>query len=615
MTNQPLAPSPLDVSLRRDIATGNINLIRTRWVAGVLILLATAFCVRVLKLPLPERSLYLVGSAVLLYNTALFWAARRIDIADGTAMGLARIRRLVIVQVGFDWVSMAAFLHLTGGICSPAIPFLLVHMLMVTILLPGRLPYLYVGLGIGVLVLIAALEWTGILAHQAVIPAIPPDLHTDPVFVVSQLAFTSITAFAIVHLTEAIMSRLRERERRIAILLQTAQDVSATLDPPELLHRLARNTAEALGVRAASIRLFRETEEDLALVAAYGLSQEYLDKGPIDLARSAVDGEVLAGRPVIIDETSIDPRVQYPEELAEEGIHSMLAVPIIGRGKLLGVLRVYAEQPRRFDRPDADFVMAIAHQGATALENALAYERLQREDEQRSQFVRMVTHELRAPVGGAQSLLRTLLRGLAGDLSAQQRDMLTRVEARLDMLLQLINDLLALAASKTVDMEQPLKRLPLQPVINQIVDRLTPEAKAKGVTLSCDLPFEVLAVRATEEGLLRVFDNLIGNAIKYTPPGGSVCVRVVERPAGAVITISDTGIGIPQEDLPHLWNNFFRARNARQSGIPGTGLGLTIVKQLVDHFGGLISVRSVEGQGTTFKLTLPLASPVDEPAV
>jgi signal transduction histidine kinase len=101
--------------------------------------------------------------------------------------------------------------------------------------------------------------------------------------------------------------------------------------------------------------------------------------------------------------------------------------------------------------------------------------------------------------------------------------------------------------------------------------------------------------------------------VKYTPTGGHVCVGVVERPAGVVITVSDTGIGIPKEDLPRVLDGFFRARNARESGIVGTGLGLSIVKQFVDFFGGSISVDSVIGKGTTFKVTLQRAGPADEP--
>jgi signal transduction histidine kinase len=218
----------------------------------------------------------------------------------------------------------------------------------------------------------------------------------------------------------------------------------------------------------------------------------------------------------------------------------------------------------------------------------------------------MVTHELRSPVSGAQSLVRTLLHSRGAELNPQQRDIVTRIEARLDLLMALIDDLLALAASKTVGQEEQLEGILLQPVLEQVIGRLTPEAEAKQIRLNLDAPVRVLAVHATEEGLARVFINLIGNAIKYTPTGGRVDVTVVERLGTAGVSVADTGIGIPRADLPHLWEEFFRAGNAKRSGIKGTGLGLSIVKQLVDHFGGLIEVHSVEGEGTTFNVTLPL---------
>ena len=116
----------------------------------------------------------------------------------------------------------------------------------------------------------------------------------------------------------------------------------------------------------------------------------------------------------------------------------------------------------------------------------------------------------------------------------------------------------------------------------------------------------MLSVQATEDGLDRIFSNLISNAIKYTPEGGKVEVTVGEQLGKAVVTVSDTGIGIPLHELSDLWVDFFRASNARRSGIPGTGLGLSIVKQLVNHFSGTVEVRSTEGKGTIFKVMLPL---------
>jgi signal transduction histidine kinase len=125
-----------------------------------------------------------------------------------------------------------------------------------------------------------------------------------------------------------------------------------------------------------------------------------------------------------------------------------------------------------------------------------------------------------------------------------------------------------------------------------------------------EAPDTKLTVCASAEGVAQIFSNLIGNAVKYTPADGELTVHLTQQTGNAVITISDTGIGIPAKDLPHLWDEFFRASNARRSQIIGTGLGLSIVKRLVDSYGGMISVQSVEGKGTTFTVSLPIA-PID----
>jgi signal transduction histidine kinase len=601
---------PMEVYLLCDIASGSAHLIRTRWVVGALVLAATAFATRMLGLDLQEEALYFTGAFVLLFNGVLVWVTRRAYTPDAMCC-LVRTRWIVALQVVVDWASLTVLVHLTGGVCSPATLFMLAHVLTVSTLLPDWAPY-FAALGVGMLALLMVLEATGVLFHYTIIPALPPDLCTNPIMVGSQILSIAIMALAIIYLTTSTWARLRGRERRIAILLETIQAASSTFDLPRVLEHLTRSVAEALMMPSASIHLLDETGEVMTVAAAHGLSQEYLDKRPVELSKSDLDSEVMTEGPVIVHATDGDSPVRFPEQAAREGFQSVLAVPITGRGTPLGVLRVYSQQLYRFTVPDVDFVSTIARQGATALEDALAYESLRKADEERAQFVRMVTHELRAPVGGAQSLLRTLLRGLAGELSEQQHDLLARLEVRLDHLLTLINDLLAMAASRTVDLEQPLKRVPLQPILQQVADRLNHEAESKDVTLSVDAPFEVLTVLATEEGLARVLGNLIGNAIKYTPSGGKVWVKVVERPSGVVVTVSDTGIGIPEDCLPNLWREFYRARNARQSGVVGTGLGLSIVKQLVDHFGGMISVRSKEGKGSTFKLTLQRAGPGDD---
>jgi two-component system sensor histidine kinase/response regulator len=239
-----------------------------------------------------------------------------------------------------------------------------------------------------------------------------------------------------------------------------------------------------------------------------------------------------------------------------------------------------------------------------AAELARSKEEMEQLDQRKSEFMVMVAHELRSPIGGAQSLLRTLVRGLAGELNEKQKEILGRVEVRLDGLMELVNDLLSLAASKTLEADKPLESVSLFPLLRGLMDRISVEANSKQISLSLKVPETNLSVRATEDGLERVFTNLIGNAIKYTPSGGHVEITVTDYPEIVQIAVADTGIGIPPADLPHLFEEFFRAKNARRSGITGTGLGLSIVKQLVERFGGKIEGHSVEGEGTTFTVAL-----------
>lgn len=240
-----------------------------------------------------------------------------------------------------------------------------------------------------------------------------------------------------------------------------------------------------------------------------------------------------------------------------------------------------------------------------AAELARAKEEMERLDRLKTTFMLTVAHELRSPVAGAQSLLRTLLRGLAGQLNDQQNDILNRIEDRLDFLMELIDDLLTLASSKTFDAEAPLEKVTLQPIIRRVADRLEIQAESKNVKLALSIPEEDIVVDASEEGVERIFSNLIGNAVKYTPAGGKVEMGIENAPSGVKISVADTGIGIPKEDLSHLGEEFFRAKNARKSGVKGTGLGLNIVKQYVDQFGWKIDVHSVEGEGSVFTISLP----------
>jgi signal transduction histidine kinase len=582
--------------LNADLANNGARLIRLRWLAALAILIATPATAFLLRLPLPVQALMALGIIILAYNAILHWISTRPD---------ARwdVRSVLVTgQIAFDWLALAAFVHLTGGIESPALLFFLFHVLLAEMLLPARAAYGYAALALLVVAGLATLEAIGVLPHYDILSG----LAGSPLYTVGLLSFFGITVLVTASLVVPIVRDLRERERQITLLYESIQTLSSSLELSQVLNHLAQGITTALQAKAASIRLLDQSGKQLQIAAAYGLSQRYLDKGPVEVAASRIDQEALRGRAVVV-ETADDAYFQYPSDVHAEGIHAVLCVALSGRRSPLGVLRVYSDQPGFFTAKDADFVTAIARQGAMALENAMTYGELRKMDEVKSQFVRAVTHELRAPVAASQSLLRAVTHDLAGGLNDLQRDVLNRLSERLDALQALINDLLDLAAGKVEGLEGVLAPVSLEPVLTGVILRLSGEAEEREIALQLERQASGVAVMATEQGLERIFMNLIGNAVKYTPAGGKVRITLQQHNDGVVITVADTGMGIPEGDLPHLFEEFFRAGNAKRSGITGTGLGLAIVKNLIDRYQGRIAVQSELGKGTTFTVSLPRA--------
>jgi signal transduction histidine kinase len=257
----------------------------------------------------------------------------------------------------------------------------------------------------------------------------------------------------------------------------------------------------------------------------------------------------------------------------------------------------------------AEQISALAEGFAAACEAILAHERaaaaLAEAETQRLTFTRIVTHELRAPVIAMQSLLRAYL-GTLKDSTDQQRDLLNRLSRRAEGLLALINDLLSLAAARADAKQQPSIPVRLLPLLEITYDHYFDQAREKHLHFSLHADADLSAL-ATESAVMRILDNLIGNAVKYTPEGGSVRVLLAANTPHAEISVRDTGIGIPAAALGQLGEAFYRAPNAKAAGILGTGLGLATVKQLIAQYGGTLQVQSEVGNGSTFTVRLPLA--------
>ena len=283
----------------------------------------------------------------------------------------------------------------------------------------------------------------------------------------------------------------------------------------------------------------------------------------------------------------------------------MLCAPLLIKGKAEGVICVYSAEPDRFNEGDAEFLATLGSEGATAIENARAYQALEMADRAKSDFVRMVTHELRSPLSAVQSMLRVLEEGYVDPITPRQRDLIQRSKRRISFLLALVKDLLELAAGKMEQLQGEKKEVVLNEIITKVTELMQTNAEEKGLELKVEIAEEPLVLVGIEDGLERVFMNLVSNAVKYTPAGGSVAVRAWSDNDQIEVEVSDTGIGIPENALPRIFTEFYRAKNAKSMEMEGTGLGLVIVKDVVEQHGGQISLESTVGEGSTFYVTLP----------
>jgi len=226
-------------------------------------------------------------------------------------------------------------------------------------------------------------------------------------------------------------------------------------------------------------------------------------------------------------------------------------------------------------------------------------------DEMKSNFVHMVSHELRSPLASIKQQITVILDGLAGDLTDKQRALLSRSQDKIQSLLDLINDLLDVAKIESGHSMQQQVVVKLDEILRETVHFMAPRADSQGVTLKLKLDLELPLIQADPRNMEEVFTNLISNAINYSPDGGVVTVSAVPHGNYLEVIVSDTGIGIAAEELPKIFDKFYRVKDSKTRQVIGTGLGLAIVKGIIESHRGSVEVESELGKGTRFRILLP----------
>ncbi|MBW2022522.1 MAG: response regulator [Deltaproteobacteria bacterium] len=247
--------------------------------------------------------------------------------------------------------------------------------------------------------------------------------------------------------------------------------------------------------------------------------------------------------------------------------------------------------------PDNEVVGTV-----TVLEDITAFKQL---DQMKSDFLNMVAHELRSPLVSIRQQNTVLLEGLAGPIGEKQHEFLGKGVKKIDSLLELINDLLNIAKIEAGKAIQHQVSIDIGEVIKETLSFLEPVAKEKGIVLTYE-EGELRPILADSKRMEEVFTNLITNAINYSPDGGRVVISAKALGEYVEIKVSDTGIGIAAEELPKIFDKFYRVKDPKTRQVMGTGLGLSIVKGILDAHRGTIEVESELGKGTTFKILLPI---------
>jgi signal transduction histidine kinase/HAMP domain-containing protein len=318
----------------------------------------------------------------------------------------------------------------------------------------------------------------------------------------------------------------------------------------------------------------------------------------------------------------LDPVVQAQDNAKgfyrATGARSLLMVPVGMGDQGLGVLSLMmVDGPRRWRRHEIQAVQQCAGYLAQAI-GALRLARLQEEqvqrltelDRQKTDFMATVSHELRTPLTSINGYLELLEDGDYGALSPPQLKALKIIDRNASRLRGLIEDLLVLNKIEASGLHTSLEDVALADLVQGVAEMLRPVATENGIALTTEVLEPRLTLHVDRTQIERVLINLGSNAVKFTPRGGRADITASRAGDRAVITVTDSGIGIPHADLTRLSERFFRAGNATAAAIPGTGLGLAIVRAILDGHGGELQVESVEGRGTTMRVMLPLQAAV-----
>ena len=405
---------------------------------------------------------------------------------------------------------------------------------------------------------------------------------------------------------ERAETSLRKQSERLRLLWEAASVLLTTERPDAMMQALFAKIAPHFQLDCYFNFILTEAGDALRLQSCIGIPEEELPKISRLEFGQAVCGTAALRRQSIVAthiQQSDDPMVQLAKNY---GIRAYACSPLIIEDRLLGTLSFASRQKDRFKSEELEFLQTICHYATVAYERVRLIDRLRDADNRKNEFLATLAHELRNPLAPIRNALQIMqLTNYGGAAAEQARGIMER---QLRQMVRLIDDLLDVSRISRGKLELRKERVELAAVIHSAVDMANPLIEASGHRLTLSLPGHPVYLNADSLRLAQVFSNLLNNAAKYMDQGGHIELTATCPGKEAIVKVRDTGIGIPAEALSSIFEMFMQVDRSLEKSQGGLGIGLTLVKKLVEMHNGHIEARS-EGlnRGAEFIVRLPLA--------
>lgn len=378
-------------------------------------------------------------------------------------------------------------------------------------------------------------------------------------------------------------------------LINISCDLASELDLNILLSKIVRAACEVSDAEEASILMYDPNKKTLYFQAATNLDSQ-LKRGLVVPLDGSIAGWIVNHqKPIIVDNPQKDKRhFDYIGKITSIECKSLLGIPLMSKGNVIGVLEVINKRGGGFNKEDQDVLLALGAQATVAIENSRLF--LQ------SDLIGEFVHQIRTPLSALNAAAHLLKSNRVHE--DQKKKMIDILEAEIEALAEMSSSFLDLARLESGRKQYNVKEFDIRDLLIVCHEIIINEAHKLNLLFILDLPDTLPRIRGDRKQLKQAFINLLNNAVKYNKIGGEIILKAIAEKDRIVITISDTGLGIPEDEQSKIFEKFYRVKSHRDH-VPGTGLGLSVVKQIIHGHGGEIDFTSEVDVGTTFTITLP----------